>query len=213
MIPLRFDQVRSVLCVGCHADDIEIGCGGTLLHLLAAQALDVHWVVLSAEGVRGDESRRGAELFLKDARRSTVVVHDFPDSFFPYAGRELKDCIAGLKGEVSPDLIFTHRREDLHQDHRLVAELTWCAFRDHVILEYEVPKYEGDLGHPNLYVPLDEATCARKIESLCAAHASQSVKPWFAPDTFWALLRLRGLECNSPTRFAEGLYARKLVLG
>jgi LmbE family N-acetylglucosaminyl deacetylase len=213
VFPIQFDRIQTVLCIGCHADDIEIGCGGTLLRVLAAQPIDVHWVVLSAEGLRANESRRSAELFLRDANARTVVVRDFPDSFFPYAGRELKDFIAGLKREVSPDLIFTHRREDLHQDHRLVAELTWCAFRDHAILEYEVPKYEGDLGHPNLYVPLDEATCSRKIESLATAYVSQSKKTWFTPDTFWSLLRLRGLECNSPSRFAEGLYARKLVLG
>ncbi len=212
MHQLRLDQVRSVLCIGCHADDIEIGCGGTLLHLLASQPIDVHWVVLSAEGPRAEEACHGAELFLKGARESTVVVHDFPDSFFPYAGRELKECIAGLKRDVSPDLVFTHRREDLHQDHRLVAELTWCALRDHLILEYEIPKYEGDLGHPNVFVPLDEATCLRKIETLWTAYPTQRAKPWFTPDTFWALLRLRGLECNSPTRFAEGLYARKITL-
>jgi LmbE family N-acetylglucosaminyl deacetylase len=212
MHQLRLDQVRSALCIGCHADDIEIGCGGTLLQLLARQPVEITWVVLSAEGLRADEARRSAELFLKDARQSKVRVFDFADSFFPYAGRELKDTIAGLRDEITPDVIFTHRREDMHQDHRLAAELTWCAFRDHLILEFEIPKYEGDLGHPNVFVPLDEATCSRKIESLGMAYASQRAKPWFTPDTFWALLRLRGLECNSPTRFAEGLHARKLTL-
>ena len=214
MLTFNDDSVRTILCLGAHADDLEIGCGGTLMHWLAARPreIDVHWVVLSGDTARSAEAARGAELFLTHARRRHVSIKGFRDSYFPYAGGEIKDFFATLQKEVSPDLIFTHRREDLHQDHRLVAELTWCAFRDHRILEYEIPKYEGDLGHPNVFVPLDEATCRRKVESVVEAFATQRVKPWFTPDTFWSTLRLRGVECNSPTRFAEAFTCRKLVM-
>ena len=141
-----------------------------------------------------------------------VVLKTFRDTFFPGQYAPIKEFFEELKQQVAPDLVFTHRREDLHQDHRLTAELTWCAFRDHLVLEYEIPKYEGDLGAPNVFVPLDEPVCRRKIDLLMESFPSQqAVRPWFTPDTYWALLRLRGLECNSPTRYAEGLYARKLL--
>lgn len=215
MLSLSLDHVQTVLCLGAHADDIEIGCGGALLDLLDRQPgkIDVHWVVLSGDDVRREEARRAAEAFLAQAGARTVVTQTFRDSYFPFVGGEIKQFIAELRDQVSPDLIFTHRREDLHQDHRLVAELTWCAFRDHLILEYEIPKYEGDLGRPNLFVPLDEAVCRGKIELLLEAFPTQRSRPWFTADTFWALLRLRGLECNSPSRYAEGFTCAKMRLG
>lgn len=213
MISVQFDRVRSVLCVGAHADDIEIGCGGAILELLAANpSVRVTWVVLSAEGQRAEEAIRSAERMLSGTADRSIIVKDFRDTVLPYEGERLKAFFNDLAAQVSPDLIFTHRREDMHQDHRTVSELTWCAFRDHVILEYEIPKYEGDLGAPNLFVPLQEATCRRKIETIVEAFASQRDKHWFSPDTFWAMLRLRGLESNAPSRFAEGLYARKLSM-
>ncbi|HEX7450313.1 MAG TPA: PIG-L deacetylase family protein [Pirellulales bacterium] len=214
MLSFPCDSVRSILCLGAHADDLEIGCGGTLMQLLAERPreIDVHWVVLSGDTARSAEAARGGELFLANARRRKITVKGFRDTCFPFIGGEIKDFFATLQKDESPDLIFTHRREDLHQDHRLVAELTWCAFRNHVIFEYEIPKYEGDLGHPNLFVPLPEAICRRKVESLVEVFATQRSKPWFTPDTFWSLLRLRGVECNSPTRFAEAFTCRKLVL-
>ena len=211
MLTMRFGDVRSVLCLGAHADDIEVGCGGTLLRMLAEhRAVSVHWVVLSALGDRADEAVAGAEMFLGDAEAKNVVVKNYRDSFFPYLGQELKEYFHELAGEGSPDLIFTHRREDLHQDHRLVSELTWCAFRDHLILEYEIPKYDGDLGQPNLFVPLDESICRRKVQSIVDTFQSQHDKPWFSEDTFWSTLRIRGVECNSSSRFAEGFYCRKM---
>ena len=143
----------------------------------------------------------------------TVITQSFRDSYFPFVGGEIKQFIAELRDQVSPDMIFTHRREDLHQDHRLVAELTWCAFRDHLILEYEIPKYEGDLGRPNLFVPLDEPVCHRKIDLLLESFPTQRSRPWFTADTFWALLRLRGLECNSPSRYAEAFSCSKMRIG
>jgi len=214
MIRLQAENLRTVLCIGAHADDIEIGCGGTLLNWLEeGQAIDVYWVVLGAEGRRAEEAALSAQRFLAGARNQTVVVKGFRDSYFPYVGGEIKEYFAELRSQVEPDAIFTHRRDDAHQDHRLVAELTWCAFRDHLILEYEIPKYEGDLGHPNVYVPLAESVCRRKIHMLMESFPTQRTKPWFTEDLFWGLMRLRGSECNSPTRYAEGLYCRKLTLG
>lgn len=214
MIQLRPESIRTVLCLGAHADDIEIGCGGALLNWLKDEkAIDVHWVVFSADGERAGEAQQSADRFLRGARHKTIVVKNWRDSYFPYAGEEIKEYFAELRQKISPDVILTHRRDDAHQDHRLLAELTWCAFRDHLILEYEIPKYEGDLGQPNVYVPLGEAVCRRKVDLLMEGFATQRSKPWFTEDLFWGLMRLRGAECNSPGRFAEGLYCRKLCLG
>ncbi len=154
----------------------------------------------------------GAQLILGDDRQQTVVVENYEDSLFPRDWDRIKQAFVGLRRDLSPDLVFTHRLEDRHQDHRVISELTWCTFRDHLILEYEIPKYEGDLGHPNLFVPLEEDICKRKIATLLQAFRSQDDKGWFSEDAFWALLRLRGLECNSPSRFAESFYCRKAVM-
>jgi LmbE family N-acetylglucosaminyl deacetylase len=210
MIPLQLDQLQTILCLGAHPDDIEIGCGGTVLELLSARpALEVHWVVLSGDETRAGEAVRSAERFLQQSGRKNICIESFRDSFFPYEGKTIKEYFQRLQQNVAPDLIFTHRREDMHQDHRLVAELTWNTFRNHLILEYEIPKYEGDPGTPNLLTPLSEATCRQKVETIVECFPSQRDKPWFSRDTFWALLRLRGLECRSPSNFAEGLYCRK----
>ena len=173
---------------------------------------EVTWVVLSGDSVRKPEAVCAAERFLAGAREKKVVLKEFRDAYFPYEGERIKHFLHELSEEVNPDLIFTHRREDLHQDHRLVAELTWNAFRDHLILEYEIPKFEGDLGAPNLFEPLSEETARRKIAAIVESFESQKTKQWFSEDTFWALLRIRGLECNSTSRFAEGFTCRKIVL-
>lgn len=205
-------SVTSVLCLGAHADDIEIGCGGTLLKLRTLNpALDVTVVVLSGDEPRLDEARRSAAALPGD-RRVEFIAQSFRDSYFPYCGAELKDCFNQLARGRRPDVIFTHARHDLHQDHRLVSDLTWNAFRDHLILEYEIPKYDGDLGSPNTFVALDRATCDRKIEHLRSCFPTQADKPWFSSETFIATLRLRGVECRSPDGYAEGFYARKLIL-
>jgi LmbE family N-acetylglucosaminyl deacetylase len=202
-----------VLAVGAHADDIEIGCGGTLLRLVAEHPeLEVDWVVLSGLGERGVEAADSAAAFLDGTAEARVTVERFRDGFFPYTGAAVKEFFEQLKSKVAPDVVFTHRLEDRHQDHRLVAELTWNTFRDHVILEYEIPKYEGDLGHPNLFVPLAPHLCERKVELLRKCFPSQAGRAWFTDDTFWAMLRLRGLESNAPGRYAEAFQARKLVL-
>lgn len=205
--------LRRVLCLGCHADDIEIGCGGTMLRLLQEHpGIEVCWVVLSGEPARAEEARRSAEAWLADAGKKQFISGDFRDRYFPAYWEQVKDFVHRIAGQFEPDLIFTQRRDDAHQDHRVLGELTWNAFRNHLIWEYEIPKYEGDLGHPNVFVALDETICRRKIEILHDSFSTQQDKPWFTPDTFWATLRLRGLECNSPTRFAEGFYARKTLI-
>ena len=205
--------LRRMLCLGAHCDDIEIGCGGTVLRLLGEHpGLEVHWVVLSSDAVRAAEARQSADLFLAHAGARTVTIHDFRNGFFPYVGASIKEYFERLKGEVAPDLILTHNRHDLHQDHRVVSELTWNTFRDHLILEYEIPKYDCDLGRPNLFVPLAEAVCRRKIDHLLLCFATQKNKHWFTRETFQALLRLRGVECNSPSGYAEAFYSHKLLV-
>jgi LmbE family N-acetylglucosaminyl deacetylase len=208
----RRDGYR-VLALGAHADDIEIGAGGTILHLVGQGLVAAaNWVVFSAAGERADEARSSGAAFLEGAPEREITVHGFRDGFFPYGGGRIKDTFELLKREVDPDLVLTHRGDDAHQDHRLISELTWNTFRNHLILEYEIPKYDGDLGRPNLFVPLDEPTYRRKIELVLKQFPSQHRKPWFTEDTFLALMRLRGMESNSPSRHAEGFHCRKLVL-
>lgn len=200
----------SILCLGAHSDDVEIGCGGTILRLLAEREAAVRWVVLGCSGQRADEARQSAEALLDRATEKHVDVYGFRDAFFPHLGGEIKDAFEALKQETSPDVIFTHNRGDLHQDHRLVNQLTWNTFRDHTILEYEIPKYDGDLASPNLFVSLDDDIVDRKIQHLMKFFQSQRDKRWFDEETFRALLRLRGIE--SGARYAEGFYSRKIVL-
>lgn len=203
-----------ILCVGAHSDDIEIGCGATLLGLLAEHPrASVHWVVLSSEGRRGGEARRSAARFLGRRRGANVVVKAFRNGYFPFVGAEIKDFFETLKREVSPDVVFTHYRDDRHQDHRVVSDLTWNTFRDHLVLEYEVPKYDGDLGAPNLFVPANGRIARRKAGLVLSSFPSQRDKHWFTEEVFLGLMRLRGMECASPTGFAEAFYARKTVLG
>ena len=203
-----------VLCLGAHADDIEIGCGGTILTLLASRRnVECHWIVLSGGGTpREREARRAAALFLKGARRREIAIHAFRDGFFPNIGDQVKDAFEALARAVSPDLIFTHMREDRHQDHRTVSDLTWNTFRDHLILEYEVPKYDGDLGKPNWFVPLSPAVVRAKVRHLLTAFPSQRRKRWFSAETFRALVQLRGIEAGLSTGGAEAFYTRKSVL-
>jgi LmbE family N-acetylglucosaminyl deacetylase len=201
---------RRLLVIGCHPDDIEIGCGGALLAWIRARSdLEVTWVVLSASGDRTDEAKAGAEAFLRDAAHADVRVHEFRDGFLPYAGEAVKEAFEELKG-VRPDVVFTHTRHDLHQDHRLAAELTWNTFRDHLILEYEIPKYDGDFGSRNVYVPLAEEIVEEKVRLLRTHYPTQSTKHWFDDELFRGLLRLRGMECAS--RYAEAFVCRKLTL-
>jgi LmbE family N-acetylglucosaminyl deacetylase len=199
-----------VLCLGAHSDDIEIGCGGLMLTLLRQGQVEVDWVVFSASDRREQEARRGARLFLKHAVGARIRTYDFRDGFFPYEPR-IKEVFESLK-EARPDLVLTHYREDRHQDHRTLSDLAWNTFRDHLILEYEIPKFDGDLGTPNCFVPLDRGTAARKAKFIQTAFGSQRDKHWFSADTFLGLMRLRGMECRAPGGFAEAFYARKAVI-
>jgi LmbE family N-acetylglucosaminyl deacetylase len=202
--------LRRVLAVGCHADDVEIGCGATLLGLVRGRPeLEVTWVVLAAEGDRGAEARASAEGFLAGAAKAEVVLHEFRDGFMPYRGEAVKEAFEGLKG-VEPDLVFTHTRADLHQDHRLACELTWNTFRDHVILEYEIPKVDGDLGAPNLFVPVSAELAREKTDRLMESFATQRDKHRVDAEVFLGLMRLRGMECRSPSGYAEAFVARKV---
>ena len=202
-----------VLCLGAHADDIEIGCGGFLLRLIqSVPRVEVDWIVFSASGGRAGEARRSATLFLEGARQTRVTVERFRDGFFPYQGAEIKRAFERLKRRPRPDLVLTHYRDDRHQDHRLLSDLAWNTFRDHWILEYEIPKFDGDLGTPNCFVPLDAEVCTRKVRHLQHVFGSQRDKHWFTDETFMGLMRLRGMECRAPGGYAEAFYSRKAVL-
>ncbi len=217
MLKLNLDRKKNskyrVLCLGAHCDDIEIGCGGTILKLVEAyQDTEFLWVVFSSDERREQEALESANMFLGQVKEKKIIIKDFRNSYFPYIGMEIKEYFEQLKQEFFPDLIFTHYRNDLHQDHRLISDLTWNTYRNHLILEYEIPKYDGDLGIPNFFVHLDESICRRKIQTILNAFKTQKDKHWFTEDTFYSILRLRGIESNSPHKYAEAFYSRKLVL-
>lgn len=202
-----------ILCLGAHSDDIEIGCGGTILRLLAEHpGSSVHWVVFSATSDRELEARASAGDFLRDAGDSTVLVRGFRESFFPAVWVEIKEFFEKVRRSVEPNVVFCHHRADMHQDHRTIAELTWNTFRNHLVLEYEIPKFEGDLGSPNLFVPLTRAVADRKVELLLKHFASQAQRSWFRADTFHGLMSIRGVECVAAEGRAEAFHARKLVI-
>ena len=216
MLKLAFDKPKdlplNILCLGAHSDDIEIGCGGSMLRLISEYSqLNVYWVVFGASGLRAKEAQKSAELFLKGTKDPTIVIKNFRDGYFPYTGAEIKDFFEELKGQVSPDVVFTHYRNDRHQDHRLIEELTWNTFRNHLILEYEIPKYDGDMGAPNLYISFDEAIALKKVQYLNESFATQKSKYWFSDDTFLSLMRIRGVESRSGGGYAEAFYAQKVV--
>jgi LmbE family N-acetylglucosaminyl deacetylase len=214
-LSLRFDAASplNVLCLGAHSDDIEIGCGGTILRLALHYPTCVfHWVVFNALGVRAAEAQRGAALFAGTSAVRGPLLKSFQDGFMPFLGAEVKAVFEELKQTVSPDLIFTHNCNDAHQDHRLLAELTWNTFRDHLILEYEIPKYDGDMGQPSVFVPLEAEICHKKVRYIMECFESQRHKRWFQPETFLSLMRLRGMECNAPSSYAEAFFCRKMVI-
>jgi LmbE family N-acetylglucosaminyl deacetylase len=217
MIQLSLEQKSGgapfqILCLGAHSDDLEIGCGGTLLKLIDRYPnIHIHWVVLGAHGAREQEASNSAFSLLEGVSHKKIIIHGFRDGFFPYHGAEIKACFEELKFEISPDLILTHYRDDRHQDHRLISDLTWNTFRDHLIWEYEIPKYDGDLGKPNLFVHLNEEICHKKIANLFTHFESQTNKGWFTEDIFLSILRIRGMESNAPSKYAEAFYCRKML--
>ena len=216
MLGVRFnkspEQTLRVLCLGAHCDDIEIGCGGTLLRILKEfKNSEVHWVVFSSDSRRKQEARSSAKIFLRHAGKSIIRIEKFRNGYFPFIGGEIKDLFEALKQRFSPDVIFTHYRMDLHQDHRTISDLTWNTFRHHLILEYEVPKYDGDFGTPNFFVPLGSSTCRHKVKTILKTFRTQGDKHWFTEELLLSLLRIRGMECGSPTDYAEGFYCRKIL--
>lgn len=216
MLKINFAEIKNfpyrVLCLGAHSDDIEIGCGGTIMRLLEEiKEISVYWVVFSASKEREREAANSAHDFLDNAKQKKIVIKNFRESYFPYDGALVKEYFEQLKQEFSPDLIFCHYRNDLHQDHRLISELTWNTFRNHLILEYEILKYDGDLGTPNFFVLLSEELYQRKSKIIQHYYISQSNKHWFSGETFLSLGRLRGIESNAPSKYAEAFYCRKIV--
>lgn len=216
MVQLEIGQSKEslrVLCLGAHPDDIEIGCGGTILRLLAQRShVEVNWIVFSSGRERKAEALNSSRQFLGRAKRREVTIKNFQGSFFPFKGQAIKAFFERIKKQVAPDVIFTHYRHDLHQDHRVVSDFTWNTWRNHLILEYEIPKYDGDLGVPNVFTPLDETTVKAKARILMDSFKTQRTKQWFSEDTFLSLARMRGIECNSPDRYAEAFYCRKATL-
>ena len=202
-----------ILCLGAHSDDIEIGCGGALLTLIERHPqVAIDWVVFSGKGERYTEAVASATSFLAAVAVKTITVHDFRDGYFPFVGAEVKDAFEALKQNPPPDVVFTHRRDDRHQDHRLLGELAYNTFRNHLVLEYEIPKWDGDLGAPNVFVPLAPGACERKIELLMQHFATQRGRDWFTPETFQGLMRLRGIECRAASGYAEGFFGHKVVI-
>lgn len=212
MVPCALNGVKRILCVGAHSDDIEIGCGGTLLSMFKSPGhYEVYWFVACSNPVRANEAQKSAAWFLRNAHKKNIVIKSFRDGFLPYLGAEVKDCFEEIKATFQPDLIFTHFRQDLHQDHRQLCELTWNTFRNHLVLEYEIPKYDADLRSPNFFVPLTKNVANQKARALMRFFGTQRNKHWFSEDLFYSLLRLRGIESASPTQLAEGFHCRKMV--
>ena len=214
MLRIHFDDdsPKNILCLGAHCDDIEIGCGGSILKLIdGMKNIRFYWVVFSSDDRREREAVKSANDFLSNVKEKNIVIHRFRNSYFPYHGAEIKAYFEQLKSEYSPDIIFSHYGKDLHQDHRLISELTWNTYRDHFILEYEIPKYDGDLGSPNFYIHLDEGMCRKKTSMIYKHFKSQYDKDWFTTDTFMSMLRLRGIESKAPKKYAEGFYCRKIA--
>jgi LmbE family N-acetylglucosaminyl deacetylase len=217
LLPLSFlPETRGplkLLCLGAHADDIEIGCGGTVLRLVSELPnLAVRWIVFSATEIREAEARKSAAAFLHGAGESRVDVAGFRDGYFPFQGAEIKDYFEAIKADFDPALVLTHWTGDAHQDHRLIAQLTHNTFRNHLVFEYEVPKYDGDLGNPAVFIPLTLQQVRQKVEIIGRHFPSQTQRTWFCDDTFLAMARLRGVGCRAPEGVAEAFYAKKLVL-
>ena len=213
MFTSSLSSARTILCLGAHSDDIEIGCGGTVLRLLAEiPGISVTWVVFSAREQLEHEGRDAANRFLANAADTQLLFFDHRDAYLPYSGEQIKTQFHEIRKLTNPDIVFTHRLEDRHQDHRLIAELTWNTFRNHTIYEYEIPKYDGDLAQPNVFVKLDQKYVDQKIEILLESFKSQSGKHWFDRETFQSLMRIRGLESAAINRYAEAFHARKIII-
>lgn len=216
MIHFQFNQDNNtglnILCLGAHSDDIEIGCGGTILKLIAQQKIkSVKWVVFTSGEQRRKEALASAEAYLEEVENKEIVILDYQDTLLQFSAIEIKTFFNTSLKPFQPDLVFTHYRDDRHQDHRLISDLSWNTFRDHCILEYEIPKYDGDLGIPNCFSQIEKAIAEKKVAYLMQHFASQAGKHWFDPQTFFGLMRIRGLESASPSHYAEAFHSRKMV--
>lgn len=213
MLSLGMNGPLRILCLGAHCDDIEIGCGATLMHLANhAHDVAVRWAVFSGNDIRHEEARASAAEFLQGVPDRAIDLKNFRESFFPTQRGEIKEEFERLRARFDPNIVFTHFKNDDHQDHRLIAELTWNTFRDHLILEYEIPKFEDDLGKPNVFFPVERETVVRKVEALRRHYRSQRQRSWFTDDTFMGLMRIRGVNANAPSGFAEAFHCRKLLV-
>jgi len=207
----RTDGLK-ILCLGAHCDDIEIGCGGTIIRLISEFKIQhLKWIVFTSGEERAKEAKKSAENFIRGCKDSDVIIKTFRDGFLPYSAEQIKSLFEELK-PFNPDIIFTHYRHDLHQDHRTVSDLTWNTFRDNLIFEYEIPKYDGDLGAPNHFVSIKKEVAEKKVQLIMDCFKSQQTKHWFNKETFFSLMHIRGVESASPTRYAEGFYVRKSVM-
>lgn len=212
ILNIKKDQPLNVLCLGAHSDDIEIGCGATILRLIAEHnKTNFRWIVFSASLERSIEAQSSAARFLKGTNQQTVEVKSYRDGYFPFVGDQIKDEFEQIKTEFAPDIILTHYRDDAHQDHRLINMLTWNSWRNHLILEYEIPKYDGDMGQPNFFVAADDNLCQNKFEIILDSFKSQANKQWFTEETFRSIMRLRGIEANASGGYAEAFYGRKIL--
>lgn len=201
-----------ILCLGAHCDDIEIGCGATLMRLLDEHPnAEVLWVVFSSNETREIEARKSAEIYLKNHKNFKIEINQFRNGFFPYIAQDIKEYFEQLKQSFDPDLIFSHYLLDRHQDHRTIAELTWNTFRNHTILQYEILKYEGDLKTPNFYSIINSGYLEKKVNLLLSCFISESDKHWFTKESFMALMRIRGVESGGVTGYAEGFHADKII--
>ena len=203
------DEPLRVVCLGAHADDIEIGAGGTILRLLDERPnTHVTHVVFSADAIRADEARAAARQLLA-AAEADIHVLGHRDGFFPFEAADIKGFAQAALEGVRPHLVLTHRRDDAHQDHRVIADLAWQTFRGATIAAYEIPKWDGDLDRPNAYVALDDATITRKLALLADHFPTQQAKGWYDDETFRGLARVRGVEAG--VRYAEAFHCTKLV--
>lgn len=212
MISFSLERAKNILCLGAHSDDLEIGIGATILKLLSKRKdLVVSWVVFTADGKRDAEAKASAQKMLAHANKSSIIVKQFRNGYFPFEGEAIKNFFEELKSDVRPDLVFTHYRNDRHQDHRVISDFTWNTFRNHLILEYEIPKYDGDLGCPNVFVPINQRLAQTKVDHLLKFFPTQAERHWFDREMFFGLMRVRGVECA--TTYAEAFYARKIACG
>ena len=205
-------QGPKVLFLGAHPDDIEIGCGGTIIDLLKHyNNAEIYWVVFSGNEIRKKEAIKSANAFLKDIEKKTVIQKSFKENHFPYNGEKIRQVFSTVKSKFNPDVIFTHYRNDFHQDHRIISELTLNTFRDNIILEYEIPKYDGDLSKPQIFSPINKNILKSKVSLIIKYFQSQNDKFWFTEETFKSIARIRGIESKSKSGYAEAFYCRKII--